>query len=227
MPDAWSDLHEEIIERILAADRSAAVELIKRWAKTQTDDLAAAKLVEAVLMRIGQMWHAQRNVSLAHAYVAAKVAEDVLEDAAFGTARSGVEIGKGPIVLGNAEDDYHSLGRRLVVSSLRAANWRVVDLGNDVLAVDFVDQAVEVGAKVIGVSAMMYPNAANIRRVREEIDKRHLTGRLQLAVGGAVFVLRPELVEKVGGDGTACNAMETPQLIESLWDRATSREEAR
>jgi methanogenic corrinoid protein MtbC1 len=100
---------------------------------------------------------------------------------------------------------------------LRADGWEVHDLGNDVMPDAFVDKAVEKGARVIGVSAMMYTNARNIRRVREEIDRRGLTGKIQLAVGGAVFLVCPGLVEEIGGDGTAPSAIKTPQLFDQLW----------
>ena len=57
-------------------------------------------------------------------------------------------------------------------------------------------------------------------RIREEIDRRGLTGRIQLAVGGAVFQLRPELVAAFGGDGTAASAVEASALFQDLWERS-------
>lgn len=73
---------------------------------------------------------------------------------------------------------------------------------------------------MIGVSAMMYTTALNIKSLRAEIDRRGLTGKIQLAVGGAVFVLRPDLVDEIGGDGTARNAMAAPALFDDLWEKA-------
>jgi methanogenic corrinoid protein MtbC1 len=63
---------------------------------------------------------------------------------------------------------------------------------------------------------MMYSTAINIRKVREELDRRHLSGTIQLAVGGAVFNLRPELVAEVGGDATAKVATDVPDLFERM-----------
>jgi len=126
----------------------------------------------------------------------------------------------GPVIVGNIEDDYHSLGRKLVSVFLQSAGWQVIDLGNDVTAQEFVDKAVETGARVIGVSAMMYTTAENIKRVRDELDRRNLAGNIKLAVGGAVFKFRPELVKEVGGDGTAANGFEAPRLFAELWERS-------
>jgi len=219
-----TDVKEAVLERILMADRKSACRLIRQWADDQGTGVAATELLESVLTQIGELWNTETDVSIAQAYVAAKVAEDVLQDvAASDSPDAGCPAAKGPVVLGNAEDDCHALGRRLVGAFLRAAGWEVCDLGNDVPAVALIDKAVELGARIVAVSAMMYTNAMNIARVREEIDRRNLTGQLQLAVGGAVFVLRPELVAAVGGDGTARNALAAPQLMETLWGRATSQ----
>jgi methanogenic corrinoid protein MtbC1 len=102
--------------------------------------------------------------------------------------------------------------------------WKIHDLGNDVPAGEFVETALQVGAQIIGASAMMYTTAMNIAKLREEINKRNLTGHFRLAVGGAVFKLRPELVHEVGGDGTAPNAINAPALFDRLYRELMAKE---
>ena len=123
-------------------------------------------------------------------------------------------------MIGNIEDDFHSLGRRIVGVFLTVAGWDVYDLGNDVTAEQFLGKALEVGACVIGASAMMQTTALNIRSLRELIDVRGLTDRIKLAVGGAVFNWRPELVAEVGGDGTTQNAIGADELFMRLQSEA-------
>lgn len=43
--------------------------------------------------------------------------------------------------MGNIEDDFHPLGRRLVNIYSQAAGWNIIDLGNDVPAVEFIEKA--------------------------------------------------------------------------------------
>lgn len=112
----------------------------------------------------------------------------------------------------------------MVGAFLRARGWTVHDLGNDVPAATFVDKAVEAGARVIGVSAMMLTTARNIKAVREEIDRRGLTGRIQLAVGGAVFRVTAGLAEEIGADGSAANALAAVELAGRLWERSVEME---
>ena len=69
---------------------------------------------------------------MAQAFVGAKIAEDVLLRCMPETGTIGTRLHKGPVVIGNIEDDFHSLGRRIVGSFLRANGWEVFDLGNDI-----------------------------------------------------------------------------------------------
>ncbi len=233
MESGFQSIREELYARILAARPKEAGALVAEFLAGHGAEETLTGLLGPVLSSIGERWSHDR-VSLAVAYVAGRVAEEAIEAILARTGGDG-EAGAGTgrradpskvAVIGNAEDDYHWLGRRMVSAFLRVAGWKVVDLGYDVLPAEFVDAALAEGARVIGVSAMMLTNAENILRVREEIARRGLSGRVKLAVGGAVFVMRPELVAEVGGDGTAATAMDAPALFERLAAEAAGFEAA-
>lgn len=221
------DIQEPLLALIEKADRAGAHALLLEWAEKHGYERLISDVLEPALKAIGDRWE-REEFSLAQGYVAGKVAEDILKKVAVETAGTAGDLEtKGPVVMGNIEDDFHALGRRMVVTFLQADGWAVHDLGNDVSPEQFVDKAVEVGAKVIGASAMMYTTATNIKGLRTAIDERGLSGQIQLAVGGAVFVLRPELVGEVGGDGTARNGVAAPALFAELWERACLEEAGR
>lgn len=213
----------ELTRLINDADRDGANRLVDRWAAERGYEDALSRLLEPVLRDVGERWE-REDISLAQSFVAGKVAEDILAKALAAAPAGELRPTKGTVVLGNIEDDYHSLGRRMVGTFLKAAGWSVIDLGNDVLPAEFVDRAMEAGARVIGVSAMMFVTARGIRGVRDELDRRGLSGRIMLAVGGSVFKVRPGLVSEVGGDGTADSAIAAPALFESLWARSLMAE---
>jgi methanogenic corrinoid protein MtbC1 len=209
-----------LIDVILKGEREQANTLLDNYAASCSYRVAMNDILEPVLEQIGNMW-AEESISLAQGYVAGKVSEDMLlKIFNEGINTAGIQPEKGPVVVGNIEDDYHSLGRKLVSVFLQSAGWKVFDLGNDVTAGEFVDKAVETGARIIGVSAMMYTTAQNIGKVRDELVRRKLSGRIQLAVGGAVFKIRPELAREVGGDGTASSCFKAPGLFEELWEKS-------
>ncbi len=219
------DIQQQLIEAVKRADRAGANTLLEDWATEHGHERLLAEVLEPTLLRIGEEWRSAESFTLAQAYVAARVAEDALDSiAARSKPESQPVATKGPVVIGNIEDDFHALGRRMVGTFLRTDGWIVHDLGNDVLPEAFVDKALEVGARVIGVSAMMLTTARNIRRLREEIDRRQLAGRLQLAVGGAVFKACPGLDKEVGGDGTDGSALGASALFTELWRKAETPE---
>jgi methanogenic corrinoid protein MtbC1 len=211
----------ETMDAIMDSDRDRAIRILTEWGEVNGYLGAITKILEPVLLQIGQAYGDGRPVSLAHGYVAAKVAEEIFQRAvSSGLGFSSELTSKGNVVIGNIEDDYHSLGRKMVSAFLCSSGWTVRDLGNDVPATYFVDAALESGARVVCISAMMHTTALNIFKVRTEIDERGLKGKMQLAVGGAVFLLRPDLVQEVGGDGTAQNAMLASALMDDLWARS-------
>jgi methanogenic corrinoid protein MtbC1 len=218
-------IQDQLIEAIRQADRLRANTLLDAWSATHGVGQLFVEVLEPTLLRIGEEWRSRDSFTLAQAYVAAKIAEDVLLKMAQSAPPAGAaEPPLGPVVLGNIEDDFHALGRRMVGTFLRTKRWQVHDLGNDVTPATFVDEALAVGTRVIGVSAMMLSTARNIRRLREEIDRRGLAGRIQLAVGGAIFLVQPTLVQEVGGDGTAANALGAAEVFERLWQQSLRQE---
>jgi len=209
-------LRKSLLELIIDAQRLESVDLVDQIAHEMGYFEAINVLLEPVLIEIGDMW-SKENLSLAQGYVAAKITEDILLKAVESSEWQLKQIENNiPVVIANIEDDFHALGRKMIGTFLTASGWQVHDLGNDMLAEDIVDAAEELNAPIIGVSAMMYTSALNIKKVRHEIDKRNLQDKIKLAVGGAIFKVRPQLVDEVGGDGTAASATQVPELFSQL-----------
>lgn len=206
----------QLLQALINTEREQAGDVILEVARKYSFSVAFTELFHPVLEQIGNLWY-EGKISLAQGYVAGLVAEDVYHLASLseefrkGTLREGKVA-----VIGNAEDDFHALGRRLLGVFLQVQGWRVIDLGNDVPPEVFVQQAIENQASVIGVSAMMYTTAVNIPKIRNELDKLNTNHKIALAAGGAVFRIRKELCREVGADGTADNAIEACTLFDSL-----------
>lgn len=216
--EEWS---EKLLAAMINADRSGAAELIGHVLDEGIEPRQViAEVLDPAIVRLGCLWE-EEAMSLAQNFVAAKIAEDTLLRCI--PDKTNNPHTKGAIVIGNIEDDFHSLGRKAVGLFLTAAGWDVYDLGNDVPAEEFLQKALEVNACVIGASAMMQTTALNIRKLRQLIDERGLKERIKLAVGGAVFNWRPELVTEVGGDGMAKNAAGADELFMRLHAEANRK----
>lgn len=214
--DELEKLKAILLELIIDANRDAAVNLIEEAAVGIGYFSAINLILEPVLLEIGDMW-SKEDISLAQGYVSAKITEDILVKAVKNSDwQNQGNRNMVPVILANIEDDFHALGRKMVGTFLQASGWKVIDMGNDVTASEIVDAAVQFNAPIVGVSAMMYTSALNIKKVRDEINSRQLQNRIKLAVGGAIFKVRPQLVQEVGGDGTASSATQVPDLFSAL-----------
>ena len=208
------ELSDRLLTTMINADRTGAAKLVEQALSEGIEPVqVVVDILDPAIVQLGRLWE-EETMSLAQNFVASKIAEDTLLRCL--PEKTADLNSKGAAVIGNIEDDFHSLGRKTVGLFLGAAGWDVHDLGNDVPAEEFLAKALEVGACVIGASAMMQTTALNIRTLRELIDERGLKDRIKLAVGGAVFNWRPDLVAEVGGDGTAHNAVGCDELFTRL-----------
>lgn len=203
-------------DTINEGEKDKAVKLLKDWSAQSGFKEIIFTVLEPLLIEWGKLWM-QGKLSLAHGYLSGKVTEEfyLIASQSEEFLISDNQV-KGTIILGNIEDDFHPLGRRLVSIFSKAAGWNIIDLGNDVPAEIFIENAIKNQAGIIAVSAMMFTTAKNIAKIRKEMDRQSLSDKIKLAVGGAVFKLRPELVSDIGGDGTAENAIDAPALFDSL-----------
>jgi 5-methyltetrahydrofolate--homocysteine methyltransferase len=62
---------------------------------------------------------------------------------------------KGVIVIGTVHGDIHDIGKDIVVTMLRSANYQVEDLGVDVPVDSFVQRARKTGAGIVGLSGLL------------------------------------------------------------------------
>jgi methanogenic corrinoid protein MtbC1 len=154
---------------------------------------------------------------LAQHFLASQISSDVVEEMLPRFRRR--PSSPGSVVIGSALGDFHGLGKRIVVGCLKARMFQVVDLGLNVPAQRFVDEAVRLGAQVIGVSSLMVHTATGIRgprAVRELLDERGLHGRVKLIVGGAPYLFDEQLYRTVGADAWGRNGLVAADEIATL-----------
>ena len=123
------------------------------------------------------------------------------------------------MVIGTAQGDLHSLGKRIVMGCLKALMVDVIDLGVNVPAERFVDEAVARDAQVIGISAMMVHTATGpggAPKVRQLLGERGLEGRIRMVVGGAPYRFDDQLYQRVGADAWAADGVSAGQVIVDL-----------
>ena len=120
----------------------------------------------------------------------------------------------GTVVIGTAHGDLHDIGKNLVGIMLKGAGFDVVDLGNDVTAERFVDTAVDSGAQVIGISALLTTTMSSMRGVVDLLRERGLTGKIHTIVGGAP--VSKEFANEIGADAYGYDAASAVEEVKAL-----------
>jgi 5-methyltetrahydrofolate--homocysteine methyltransferase len=120
----------------------------------------------------------------------------------------------GTVVLGTVRGDLHDIGKNLVGIMLKGAGFEVVDLGSDVPPERFVDRAVEAGAGVIGLSALLTTTMTGMRQVVELVRQRGLGDRVKVIVGGAPLSQR--FADEIGADAYGYDAANAVEVVKRL-----------
>ena len=119
---------------------------------------------------------------------------------------------KATVVIATVEGDIHDIGKNLCALMLKNYGFNVIDLGKDIPASTIVDKAIEVGAEIIGLSALMTTTMMRMSEVVEEAKKRHC--RSKIIIGGACIT--ESFKEEIGADGYSKDAAECVRLVQSL-----------
>ena len=125
--------------------------------------------------------------------------------------RSNTEA-KATIVVATVEGDIHDIGKNLVVLMLKNYGYHVIDLGKDVPADVIVDTAMNEGAKVIGLSALMTTTMMRMKDVVELAKEKGCTAKI--VIGGAAIT--ESFSDEIGADGYSKDAAECVKLVERL-----------
>ena len=116
----------------------------------------------------------------------------------------------GKAVVGTVKGDLHDIGKNLVVMMLKGAGFEIYDLGTDVDADTFIAKAEEVGADVIGMSALLTTTMPNMQEVVEALKERGLRDKYIVMVGGAP--INESFAKEIGADFYTPDAASAAEL---------------
>ena len=121
---------------------------------------------------------------------------------------------KGTVVIGTVQGDVHDIGKTIVVAFLRANGYEVHDLGRDISADKFIAKAEEVGADVIGMSALLTTTMREQTRVIEALKEAGVRDKYKVIVGGGAST--QQWADKIGADAYAEDANDGVRKINQL-----------
>ena len=114
------------------------------------------------------------------------------------------------IVIATVKGDIHDIGKNIVSLLLENYGFRVVDLGKDVDPEEIVSAAINSGAGMVALSALM---TTTVPAMEKTISMLRLKNPdIKVVVGGAV--LNEDYANMIGADKYASDAMEAVRFAE-------------
>ena len=139
----------------------------------------------------------------------AKAAFDVIKTSLSGGSSSKKEV---KIIVATVKGDVHDIGKNIVKLLLENYGFEVFDLGKDVSPEIVLDEAIAIGADVVGLSALMTTTVMNMKKTIALIKEK--APHVKTMVGGAV--LTEELAANIGADYYAKDALSSVKIAEEL-----------
>ncbi|MGI6562552.1 MAG: corrinoid protein [Clostridia bacterium] len=99
-------------------------------------------------------------------------------------ASSGIKSA-GTVVIGTCKGDLHDIGKNLVKMMMEGKGLKIIDLGVDVPAEEFVKAAIENDAQVIACSALLTTTMGEMKNVVDKVTEAGIRDKVTIMVGGA------------------------------------------
>jgi trimethylamine corrinoid protein len=208
-------VYAELRQAVITADEGLASVAARRVVAQGGDLLAAVEHgLSAGMAVIGEDFERgecflPELIGASQAFNAAmKVLEPEIEKAGGGMKRSGVAV------VGTVAGDVHNIGKDIFAMLLKVRGFEVHDLGADVSMGSYVERVEEVGADLIGMSALLTTTMPSQKEVIDMLGELGLRDRYVVMVGGGP--VSQEWADQIGADGYAETAQEGAELAVRL-----------
>ncbi|HXV42231.1 MAG TPA: cobalamin-dependent protein, partial [Anaerolineae bacterium] len=210
--DEAEDLLDDLYNAVIDGNRSIVQEVVP--------ELLAAQIAPATIL-YDSMIPAMREVGRQFETGSCFVPEMLV---AANAMQAGLDILKpllvkseikpiAKVAIGTVQSDIHDIGKNMVIMMLQGAGFEVVDLGVNAPPEKFI-QAVNEGAKLVGMSALLTTTMVNIPMTIEKLAEAGVRDRVKIIIGGAP--LTQEFADQAGADGFAADASQAVTVAKAL-----------
>lgn len=210
------EIYAKLAQAVIDGETDDAAALAKKALEDGLDPLACiTNGLTKGIQKVGELF-ASGDYFLPELIIGAdamKSALDILEPALVGDQKREVV---GTVVLGTVEGDLHEIGKTLVGTMLTANGFKVVDIGVDKKASDFIEAVKESNATMVGASALLTTTMLQQENLIKELKEAGLRKQVKVMVGGAPVT--ESYAKQIGADGYAEDAISAVDLAMRLAD---------
>jgi 5-methyltetrahydrofolate--homocysteine methyltransferase len=209
-------MFEKLAQTVIDGEPAEATKLAQQALDKGLDPLAC--ITEGLtkgMQEVGDLF-ASGDYFLPELIIGAKAMKEalvILEPALVGDQEREVV---GTVVMGTVEGDLHEIGKTLVGIMLTAKGFKVIDLGVDKSATEFIEAVKEYDGTMIGASALLTTTMVQQEKLIEALKEAGLRDKVKVMVGGAPVT--ESFAKQIGADGYAEDAISAVNLAFRLAD---------
>ena len=205
-----SPLLAEMENALISVDRVRAIRIVRDSCITGSPFMCLETLIVPVLESVGRRWETG-DVALSQVYMSGRICEEIVDTMLPAGDPRRVDQPRMAIAV---LEDQHTLGKRIVLSVLRAGGYVVTDYGYGLSVDQLIDQLISDKVIILLISTLMLPAAIRSKEVITRI--REIQPQTKIIVGGAPFIFDPLLWEEVGADAMGYAASDTLDLVRRM-----------
>ncbi len=195
-------IFDEISQKLQRADGEAVTTLVRRAAAEYPPEDILVKGLLSGMNTVGEKF--RKNEIFVPEVLLVSRAMKAGMDALRPYFPAGDIPTLGTVVLGTVKGDFHDIGKELVKIMLEGKGLRVIDLGIDVPAEDFVRAAKESHAQVICCSSLLSSGVKEMRKTVALCKKAGIRDNVKIMIGGAPIT--DSFCREIGADAYTSNA---------------------
>ncbi len=200
----------ELEQALLLLDRDRAEKILTDAIKHGSPIEIAGHLISTSLKSIGEAWEEGR-IALSQEYMSGVICEELIDKILPPTSSERISQPKMAIAV---FEDYHMLGKRIVLSGLRASGYSLIDLGGGVSTEQIVEAIERENIKILLLSVLMLPSALRVKELKKKLEKTDV----KIIVGGAPFRFDEELWKEVGADAVGKDSSEAIEIVAQMME---------
>jgi methanogenic corrinoid protein MtbC1 len=195
---------------LLSVDRMKAGRIVRDSCTPGSPLACLETLIVPALQEIGGRWE-KGEVALSQVYMSGRICEEIVDTMLPKEDPRRVDQPKMAIAV---LEDHHTLGKRIVLSVLRAGGFGIEDFGHGITVDQLVDRVTRGEVKILLISTLMLRAAL---RAKEAIARiKTAQPETKVIIGGAPFNFDPGLWREVGADAMGNNASDTLALVKRM-----------
>ncbi|MDT8317273.1 MAG: cobalamin-dependent protein [bacterium] len=170
----------------------------------------ADNLLAPVFESIGTGWE-EGAFTLAQIYMSGRICEQLVDKILKPSAPARKNQPKMAMAV---IEDYHYLGKKLILSVLKLAGFEALDYGHGLSTTEVIDRALEDEIEILLLSSLTLPSALLISNMTKLLKLSNPA--IKVIVGGTPFNFDKELWKEVGADAMGRNASDAIGIVQRI-----------